>query len=231
MACSLNLLCVFQDNLIESESLPENSTPTPKVIGSINCSTGFQDEYSRQVPTSTLNSDGQNTNRLSCQGQQDPLPPCKKAKKGEAIEDNTTFLILKGGETSKVMETSAPVKIGFDICTPVINEEPRFHIKSLGEKHCSGVSLERMNMGSAGYTGKPSSSILLEDLLMTEKLGTESMLFHKPVSDSAKELSKENLENGGFLQTDDLSRFRGIWRPRQKKEELVPEHEHQNQVA
>ena len=193
---------VFQDKAIKSQMLPASSSCKSKVLGAITPLSHCRDEALGHV--------------------------AKKAKKEETIEDNTGLLDLRGVETSKGMETSSAARIGFDVCTPAMKEEPRFHIKSLLKKCSSSGPLLKRTVESAGSTAKPSSGILLDGSPVPEKLGHESMLFHNPVGDKGGELSKKTSANGEFLQTVDWCQYKGLHWPSQQQKELVPNYEYQS---
>ena len=181
----------FQDKSLESQNLggpksighmqlsPASNTATKrKDRDSITPSSGCGDETPCEFLICATNYEDVNSDGSTSQSQ-DGLQPCKKAKTGETTRDNTRLLDSKG------TETSSAVKTGFDIHTPIIEEESNFRIKDVVEK-CSTSPFKKIDVAAADSIAKTSSNILLgdinEDALLPDKLSQEVALFHKPHS-------------------------------------------------
>lgn len=193
-----------------------NTSRKRKVPGSTTALSSCGDAACGQVSIFTPNPANENADRSTFQSQPELSQPCKKARKGETIEDNTGMLDLRETEFSAL-------KSGFDVHTPIVEEEPQFHIKSLVGKSCSSSPFSKMNVASVGFIAESASNILLENPLIREKLSQVDT----PVCDKGGELPKDRPANGEFLQTSEWCQHRGIWRPSQQTVELVHQCEQQ----
>ena len=197
----------FQDKSLESQnlggpksaghmqlSLASNTASKREVPDSITPSSGCGDEAPCEFLICATNYEDLNSDGSTSQSQEG-LQPCKKAKTGETTEDNMQLLDSKG------TETSSAVKTGFDIRTPIIEEESNFHIKDLVEKCCSTSPFKKINVAAADSIAKMSSNILVgdtnEDALLPDKLSQEVALFHKPHS-SEEEHTKDRSGKNEF---------------------------------
>ncbi|XP_020254350.1 uncharacterized protein LOC109831439, partial [Asparagus officinalis] len=181
-----------------TQSLHEcNSAPTCGFPGSSTPSSGMRDE----APSMT--NENENLARLTFESQQDIFQPCKKAKKGETSDNNTQLLDLRGNENSSA------VKMGFDIRTPIVEEEPNIRtpmveeepnirIKALVEKGCFSSPSKKNDVVSADSI--TMSGEINEDPPVSDKLSQELVSVHKPLSSNGEESHEGRSGKNEFLQ-------------------------------
>lgn len=210
---------VLQDKSIESQHLagPE-SIGHMQSRGATDCK--FPDSEAppcglgENVPLT--NNANESSERLTFQNELDGLWPCKKAKVMEKTEESTLLL------DSRSNETSGAVKTGFDVRTPIIEEEPNFRIKALPEKFGVAIVDSITRPSSNSLSGEANESTLMPD-----QLSQGQTLFDKPLSRNGEENLKCISEKSGFPPT---GKYRGGWWSTvdgQRRKEIVPEIDHE----
>lgn len=188
---------------------PDSATP-PRDCGDEAPSTNYENE---------------NSERLTLHSELEGLRPYKKAKIDEKTDENTRSL------DSRSTETSSAVKTGFDVRTPIIEEEPNFRIKALTVKCCSTSPFKKIDVASVDSITRPSSNSLSgeanESTLMPDQFSQGQALFHKPLSCNGEENLKCISEKSEFFP---VRKYRGGWWSMvdsQQRKEIVPELNHQ----